>query len=140
MPETPRTPRCQAMHEEGGQCELREGHEFDRHLAGMILWKESFDMATTPDTLASLIAEMEHNDKWGKLSSAMSKTHKPEHCDGCRFRAALDALAEKWRSEWRDGKDEPEKRQHQLFGKLECADELDGTGAELRGKGASEKP
>lgn len=30
--------RCQAVHPEVGQCELRAGHEFEKHLAGMILW------------------------------------------------------------------------------------------------------
>jgi hypothetical protein len=30
--------RCMERHPEGGQCELREGHAFEKHLAGMILW------------------------------------------------------------------------------------------------------
>jgi hypothetical protein len=30
--------RCPERHPEGGQCELREGHVFEKHLAGMILW------------------------------------------------------------------------------------------------------
>ncbi len=32
--------RCQAQHPEGGQCELRAGHEFEEHIAGMILWSD----------------------------------------------------------------------------------------------------
>lgn len=33
--------RCQAVHPEVGQCELRAGHKFEKHLAGMILWPVS---------------------------------------------------------------------------------------------------
>lgn len=30
--------RCQEMHSEGGQCELRAGHQEKHHLAGTIWW------------------------------------------------------------------------------------------------------
>jgi hypothetical protein len=42
-------PRCQAQHPEGGQCELREGHTNDRHLAGMILWPVAIEQPDHDD-------------------------------------------------------------------------------------------
>lgn len=53
-------PRCQAIHPEGGQCELREGHEFSKHLAGMIVWRlsESKPAAeSAPSDLPHILAD-----------------------------------------------------------------------------------
>jgi hypothetical protein len=51
--------RCQAQHPEGGRCEFREGHAFDRHLAGMILWPaapapSSSSLGTTAEDSTSM--------------------------------------------------------------------------------------
>ncbi len=48
---------------------------------------------TKPDTLASLIAKMEHDIHEGPVPAADEHS---EDCTRCKLEAALDALAERW--------------------------------------------
>ncbi len=82
---------------------------------------------TTPDTLASLIAKMDH------AKATFTTGHIEEHeavCDKCKLEDALDALAEKWEKEAGDDYSNDyvvESANEQL--RL-CAAELRGRGKE----------